>query len=171
MVIAVFTLVTVFVSIKLLPLVTTKQPIPPANNAGGKGPTSPFRNVGRGMEEQLLEEMKVFSASENPDYFLNWSKDKVIFAHIEEIDKIANDIVVKILPPQDQPFSSKRWTLHVQCPKDKTLAVSAQNTFRGALDYNFNILDKAEVGNIIIGYCLEEECLNIGNKCYLVVRK
>jgi len=166
-VVAVFVLVTVFVGYKLLPQVTTNDNQPGNANSGG----SPFGDIGGGLREELLEDMKVFFAGGDPNYWKEWSyQNKVIFAHIQEIDSVNEDIVVRIIPPLDERFSERRRNLHIGCPKDKTIAVSERNPLNSVVDYNFDVLDRAKVGDLLIGYCLEEECINIGNKCYLVVR-
>jgi len=163
-----FVLIAIYLAQKILPLVTvnnnTQQTSQDKND-------SPFQNVGVNQKEQLLQDMKVFFVGGDQNYWKDWNyKQKVIFAHIQEINLINNDIVATINPPPYERFSQKKWSLHVTCPRDKSIAVSDKNPLDSVVNYNFNILDQAKIGDILIGYCLEEECINIGNKCYLVVR-
>jgi len=168
-VVALFVLAALFVGYKLLPQVTTD------NNQPGSSASDPvgsiFGNIGGSRQEELLEDMKEFFIGGNVNYWKGWNyQDKVIFAHIQEIDLVNDDVVVMINPPSHERFSKRKWNLHTSCPKDKTIAVSDKNSLSSVIDYNFDVLERAKIGDLLIGYCLEEECINIGRKCFLVVR-
>jgi len=163
-----FVLMAIYSAQKILPLVTVNN----KKQTSEDKEDSPFKDVGANQKEQLLQDMKEFFIGGDQNYWKDWNyKDKVIFAHIQEINLIDNDIVASINPPPHENFSQKRWNLHVSCQNDKSIAVSEKNPLDSVIDYNFNVLEKAKVGDLLIGYCLEEECLNIGNKCYLVIRE
>jgi len=171
-VVALFVFFTLYVGYTLLPKVTTSPSSSPGQPSDTNSSGSPFGNIGGSRKEELLSDMKVFFVGGDPNYWKEWNyKDKVIFTHIQEIDVANRDVVVKINTPSHERFSERRWNLHVSCPKGKTIAVSDRNPLNSVVDYNFDVFDRVQVGDILIGYCLEEECINIGNKCYLVVRE
>ncbi len=172
LVVAFFILITLFVGYTFFPQVTTNDgQFGNTDNGSKDNGGSPFGNIGGSRKEELLEDMREFFPGVNASYWKEWSyQNKVIFAHIQEIDAVNKDVVVKINTPPYEKFSERRWNLHIGCPKDKTIAVSERNPSNSVVDYNFDVLDRAKVGDLLIGYCLEEECINIGNKCYLVVR-
>jgi len=169
LVLALFIFTALIVSRYIFPQVINSKndAKPDGTNSGG----SVFENVGKSRREELVDDMKEFFVGGDQNYWKDWNyKDKVIFAHIQEINRTSNDIVVTINPPPHENYSQKRWNLHVSCQNDKNIAVSENNSLSSVVDYNFSVLEKAKVGDLLIGYCLEEECINIGNKCYLVVR-
>ncbi len=170
LVIALFVFVTMIAAYAVLPLATTNNVQPGSGDTDNGG--SPFGDLGKSRQEELLADMKTFFVGGDPNYWKEWNyQDKVIFAHIQEIDSINDDIVAMINPPPHEDFSKTRWNLHVSCRNDKTIAVSENDPLSSVIDYNFDVLERAKVGDLLIGYCLEEECINIGNKCYLVVRE
>jgi len=167
LVLALFIFTALIVSRYIFPQVINSKndAKPDGTNSGG----SVFENVGKSRREELVDDMKEFFIGGDQNYWKDWNyKDKVIFAHIQEINLIDNDIVALISPPPHEAFSNRRWSLHVMCPEDNTIAISENYTPDSVVAYNFDLLSQAKVGDVLIGYCLEEDCLNIGSKCYLI---
>ena len=133
--------------------------------------SSVFDNLRVDIQTELLEDMGEFFVGGSTDYWKDWDyRDKVIFAHIQEVNEVDNDVVVDISPPVRERFSNIRWNLHIGCQNKYTIAVSDKSPLSNVIDYDFDVFDRIKAGDILIGFCLEEECINLGKKCYLVVK-
>jgi hypothetical protein len=129
--------------------------------------SNPFQTI-KDPKALLIKEMKKVYSSEG-GYWDNWDrKYNIVFAHIVEIDQSNNEILADIKPPNFEPFSYENKRVYIACPVNQTIEVSSSNPIKNIMAEDFNILEKAEIGDIILGYCSDEQCLNIGRACALV---
>lgn len=142
-----------------------------SNNQNGSNTNSnnqnPFQNIKDPKSVLMTEMKKVYGPA--GDYWDNWDiKYNIVFAHIVEIDLANKEILADIKPPNFEPFSYETKRVYVACPANQTIEVPGKNPTESIISENFNILNKAEIGDIILGYCSDEQCLNIGKACALV---
>ncbi|MFC1756159.1 hypothetical protein ACFLZK_02085 [Patescibacteria group bacterium] len=132
-----------------------------------------FENIGDAPSDEFVEYNKALE--EGIDYWKNWNwEDNLVYAHIKEVDKTNTEMTVFINPPDYSyaSFGSKSIFVNVKCPKTKTVAITPSHPLGkpNVVGRGFDVFEKAKLGDTLITYCLDEECLSVGKQCILIVR-
>lgn len=135
----------------------------------GKG-ESPFSVISQDIDNDLREYKEVFD--EGINYWKDWDwKEDLIYSKIVFIDKKNSEMKIIVGPPPYEKISKKEILVNVKCLKSNTLSIKSR-TPEGEVavvtERSFNIFNKAKVGDMLITYCLDQGCLNVGKQCILV---
>lgn len=133
--------------------------------------TTTFENIGDASKDEFVEYQRALE--EGIDYWKNWVWDEnLIYAHIKKVDKVNTEMLVYVNPPDYATFSRSNFLLNIKCPKTSTVAIKDVTSAGEAdvLGRGFDIFEKAQPDDVLVTYCLDEECINAGKQCILIVR-
>lgn len=106
---------------------------------------------------------------ESSGYWDSWTwQEKIIEADVITVDLENKELSLQVRRPYGQPISRKIINPYITCSSDETIAVSSMNPTQNFEGGGFDLFDKVEEGDLLMTYCLDEECLNVGKLCILV---
>ncbi len=154
-------------------MVNEKEVAAPMSEQTGNADDSPFSNIKIEPSEEFTEYKK--SIKSGTEYWNSWVwENNLVYAQIKEVNSLNTEMLVNIGLPRFQTFSEKDTLVNVRCPKNNTVAIesrSPENEVAVVDDRGFDIFEKAEPGELFITYCLDEECVNVGKQCIIVLNK
>ena len=170
----VFCTLTALVIYYVLPKISSTKKTEDDKTSGGFNTVlfSPLEKSSGEIEVEINELSRILASvgtGATQNYWEGWTwETHVIEASVVKVDSDLGDLVLKVTKPMDHPLKDKTIRVGIECSPENTVAYANGEMSPTIIGYNFNLLDKASEGDLVWGYCMQEECLSIGRNCILL---